>query len=965
MSARREALRLLLLVAVFGGHTTPAPAQDSRSDSAGVFLTRGISQTLARHRAATIHDVRYDLTLDVTALDSATGQVAVRFRRSDTGDAIIDFRGRRLTRALANGKPIPAEAVKNGHILIPAQLLKLGENVLDFAFVADIAPSGASIIRSHDPTDGSDYLYTLLVPADANQLFPSFDQPDLKALVRLTLTAPAAWSVVGNGSVASADTAGDRITTRFAEIRTCSERAGERESPGRGLLRGASERASETGADGVPQSAAGEAPGSGGRALQRPAGAPGLARAPVPAQAPTLARAPDACQAKPISTYLIAFAAGPWHRATSTEHGRTITAYVRRSRAAEADLDTLLALNQRALDWMERYFGRPFPFEKFDFVIAPAFPYGGMEHPGAVFYSEDHFIFRERPTLPQRLTRFSTILHEVAHQWFGDLVTMRWFDDLWLKEGFATFMAFKALAEIDPGADAWKTFYLANKPPAYAVDQTAGTRPLWQELANLDQAKSNYGAIVYNKAPSVLKQLEYLVGDSAFQVGVRRFLNQHAYANATWQDLLGAIGRAARRPLADFGRDFMLRPGMPVVEQEITVRDGKIARLTLTQHPAKSLSGDRPWTERTEVLLAYRDRPPVRIPVELRSHITEVTAATGKPAPDFVFANGRDYGYFLLLLDSISVHALEAGALARVDDPFLRAMLWGAMWDQVKNFRMEPERFVGLALRELPHESDEQIVPVILARLDRAVRAYLLPATRDRIQPDVERTLWQGAADPSRVYGIRKAFVDGLIGLAASSDGIAKLDSLFNADSVAGEPLKDPTRWDIATRLLELGAPQAEALSAEQEKRDTTADGRRRAFVAAAGRANAETKQTYFTRYFGDASLNEDWASGSLGPFNALDHQALTFPYIGPALDSLPFIQAHRRIFFLESWLAAFLRGQTSDSALAIVRQYLAEHPQLPLDLRRKVLQHADELERTVRIRQGPTLPSRRTQQPR
>ncbi len=990
---RLRLLALLLATAV----PTAVLAQASHPASATPLLTRGISQALAHHRAATIHDVRYDLALDVTALDSAIGRVTVRFHRSDSGDAIIDFRGRRLTQALANGHPIPQGAAsQNGHINIPARLLEPGENTLEFAFVADIAPSGASIIRSHDPTDGSDYLYTLLVPADANQLFPSFDQPDLKARVRLTLTAPAAWSVVANGSIASADTSGNRVTTRFAEIRTCltgpgkpespgrespgrelqgsaSERASSgreslgrewtgdewtgpespgrgpagwasarRESPGRELQGSASERASETGAEAVQPSPPGSAPGSGGRALQRPAGAPDLARAPTQ----------ETCQQAPISTYLIAFSAGPWHRATSTHNNRTITAYVRRSRAAEADLDTLLALNQRALDWMERYFGRPFPFEKFDFVIAPAFPFGGMEHPGAVFYNEDRFIFRERPTLPQRLARFSVILHEVAHQWFGDLVTMRWFDDLWLKEGFATFMAAKALAEIDPAADAWKTFYLANKPPAYAVDQTAGTRPLWQELHNLDQAKSNYGAIVYNKAPSVLKQLEYLVGDSAFQAGVRRFLDQHAYANATWQDLLAAIGRAARRPLGGFGRDFMLRAGMPIVEQELTVRNHRIARLALAQHPAKALSGDKPWTERTEVLLFYRDRPAVRIPVELLGRITDVTAATGKPAPDFIFANARDYGYFLLLLDSASVHALEHGTLAQVKDPFLRAMLWGALWDLVRNFRMEPERFVRLALRELPRESDEQIVPVVLTRLDRAVRAYLLPESRERIQSDVERVLWEGAADPSREYGVRKAFVDAFIGLAASTAGVARMDQLFDADSVAGEPLKDPTRWEIVTRLLELGGgPLAESRYKEQQKRDTTADGRRRAFIAGAGRRSADVKRSYFSRYFGDATLNEDWASGSLGPFNALEHQTLTFPYIGPALDSLPFIQAHRRIFFLESWLSAFLRGQTGDSALAVVRQYLAEHPKLPLDLRRKVLQHADELERTVRIR--------------
>ena len=239
------------------------------------------------------------------------------------------------------------------------------------------------------------------------------------------------------------------------------------------------------------------------------------------------------------------------------------------------------------------------------------------------------FIFRERPTLPRRLGRFSTILHEAAHQWFGDLVTMRWFDDLWLKEGFATFMAAKALADLAPDADAWKTFYLGNKPSAYAVDQTAGTRPLWQALDNLSQAKSNYGAIVYNKAPGVLKQLEYLVGDSAFQAGVRSFLARYAFGNATWRDLLASVGTAAGRPLDAFGREFMLRAGMPVVEQRVLVRDGRIASLELRQRPVGGArpapgaapAGDRSrprrlWTERTELLLAYHDRPPVRLPVE-------------------------------------------------------------------------------------------------------------------------------------------------------------------------------------------------------------------------------------------------------------------------------------------------------------------------------------------------------------
>jgi len=845
------------------------------------LMGRGVSHPLAEQRARTISDVRYALELDVTALDSAVGRVTARFRRRGDDDVILDFRGRRLVSAAINGRALPPGAWNGAHILVPRTMLDSGENRLDVAFVAEIAPSGASIIRFHDQTDNSDYLYTLLVPADANQLFPCFDQPDLKARVTLTLLMPRDWTAAANGSPAppvgpfppfgnfSRDST---IAARFTETR-------------------------------------------------------------------------------PISTYLIAFAAGPWHTVTSIANGRAINALVRRSRAREADLDTLLALNQRALGWMESYFARPFPFEKFDFVLAPAFPFGGMEHPGAVFYNEDRFIFRERPTLPQRLGRFSTVLHEVAHMWFGDLVTMRWFDDLWLKEGFATYMAAKALADLEPSSDAWKTFYLSNKPLAYGVDQTAGTTPLWQELANLDQAKSNYGAIVYNKAPSVLKQLNFLVGEAPFRAGVQQFLADHAYANATWQDLLGAVGTAAHRSLDTFGRQFMLRPGMAEVATRLEVGGGRIERLTLVQHPVQALSGEGAWPMRIQVLLHYGDRPGVLLPVELAGAVTAVTAARGLPAPLFVFANAGDYGYMLTRLDSISLAALDHGALGQVSDPFLRAMLWGAVWDEVRAARYQPARFVSLAMAELPGERDEQIVPRILGRVRRAVGAYLAPAEQEEWRPRLEQAFWAGATDASRPYGIRKAYLDAFVDVAKTDEGVRRLTTLLAADSAAGEPLRDPTRWDIVIRLMVLDAPDAAQRLESQRTRDATADGRRRAFVAGAARPTAENKAAYFARYFADSTLNEDWASGSLGAFNALEHRALTLPYLRPALDSLRFIQAHRRIFFLGGWLGAFLGGQTDAAALATVQAFLGDHPDLPADLRRKVLENADELERTVRIR--------------
>jgi aminopeptidase N len=866
---RRFFLVLLFVSGLFPGGSDAQPAASAAANLDG----RGVSIELARLRAAEIRDVRYALQLDLSSPDSAPGEVGISFVRSGSSDLLVDYRGRRITSVSVNGTPVSPAVFNGSHLRLAASSLRAGENVVRIGFVSEIAASGASIIRTRDAADGSDYLYTLLVPADANQLFPCFDQPDLKARVGLTLTAPLAWTVLGNGSVERVDTTGLLARTRFTETR-------------------------------------------------------------------------------PLSTYLIAFAAGPWTRFESASGGRTIHLYARRSRAKEVDADSLLSMSHRALAWMERYFGRAYPFEKFDMMLSPAFPFGGMEHPGLVMYNEDRFIFRDRPTLARRVGRFNTILHETAHQWFGDLVTMRWFDDLWLKEGFATYMGAKALAELEPGADAWKTFFQGNKPAAYGVDQTLGTTPLWQSLANLDQAKSAYGAIVYNKAPSVLKQLNHLVGDEAFQRGVRAFLERHAYANATWQDLLAAIGTSASRPLDEFGRAFMLRPGMPVLETSLSTAGGRITRLSLTQRPAQQgVSGDAVWPMKTRLLLAYSDAAPELLDVDLTGRTTEVRAAAGKRAPQFVFPNAGDFGYFLSILDSASVSALEVGALRAVTDPLLRTMLWGSLWDQVRDARMDPVRFARLVIRELPYESDEQILPSLTGRLDRALRAYVDERSAATLRVDAERVLWDLSADTRRPFGVRRAGLDAFIGIAASDQGRQRLMQVLGSDSVVGEPMRDPTRWAIVNRLLVLDDARASSALSAQSARDTTPDGRRRAFTAGAARKSAAAKADYFARYFSDRALNEDWASGSLGEFNAVEHADLTLRYLRPALDSLPFIQQNRRIFFLGSWLGAFLGGQHSEAAAAIVRDWLSAHPLLPLDLRQKVLQNADELERTARIR--------------
>jgi aminopeptidase N len=392
---------------------------------------------------------------------------------------------------------------------------------------------------------------------------------------------------------------------------------------------------------------------------------------------------------------------------------------------------------------------------------------------------------------------------------------------------------------------------------------------------------------------------------------------------------------------------------MPIIEQTVAIAGDSIATLMLVQRPAHELSGDGVWPMRVEVLLAYEDDArSVRLPVEIAAETTLVRAATGRPAPAFVFANAGDQGYALVLPDARSVAWLERN-IGTVDDAMLRAMLWGALWDLVRDARLSPTRFIEMAVRELPGEADEQIAASVLGRTSRAFGAYLSTPQRLAHAPAIERMLRQVAEDGERPYGIRKLHLDALIGVAQTPRMVAYLDSLLDAERAAGEPLRPPTRWAIVTSLVELGAPTAERRLHAETLRDSTTEGERRAFVAGAARADAETKRRYFERYLRDTTLNEDWATASLGAFNSVTQQTLTLPFLRPALDTLPWIQRNRRIFFLGSWLGAFLGGQTSAEALDVVRTFLAERDAMPADLRRKVLQEADELERTVRIRRA------------
>jgi aminopeptidase N len=671
---------------------------------------------------------------------------------------------------------------------------------------------------------------------------------------------------------------------------------------------------------------------------------------------------------EPISTYLFAFAAGPFavleEREDDVAPQPEARILVRKSRLARAQAETyeVFRLHRTALYFFAEYFGFPFPFPKHDLVLVPEFPYGGMEHAGATFLREEAVLFPFEPAAADRLRRAQLLFHETSHQWFGDLVTMRWFDDLWLKEGFANLMAAKAAAAITPEYSAWNAFHQL-KVAAYRTDATQGTTPIWQRLPNLSAAKSAYGSIVYSKAPAVLRQAEYYLGADAFRRAVQAFVHTHVYGAADWGDLVRAFEGASGRKLDAWADAWVRRRGVPTVRAAWrTDADGRIERFTLTQ--SDTLGSGGVWPMRTELLFAGAGVQRT-LPVALEGRSAVVRELAGAPAPRYVFANHGDHAYGRFTLDGVS-RAAVLEEVGTVGDPLLRALLLEALWEEVRDARLAPLDYIDLALAQTPRETDELTVASLLGHVQTALRWYLSDAQRAAAAPRVEAVLAQGMAGAAD-KGLRITYFRAYVGAATTPEARATLKALLAGQrEVPGVTLSSRERFRIIERLLALGDPEAEQLLAAQSQADASDDGRRYAYAAGATRPDPATKAKYFAAWFDDRALAESWVEESVGPFNTVEHAGLTAPYLERALARLPQLKRERKIFFVNHWLAAFLGGQTDAESASVAKRFLREK-KLDPDLRRKVLESLDGLERTARIRAtfaGVTPPARPPRKP-
>lgn len=850
-----------------------------------VLTAEGVSRELARHRAARISDVRYRLSIELKpGAPRFTGSEEITLKLADTASpVIVDFRDLDSTGKIIEGtirnvtvndKPATGVNQKNGHIVLPARLFKVGENSIKLEFESGVATAGRPVIRYNDQDDGSEYIYTLFVPMDASLAFPCFDQPDLKARFTFAAETPESWTVIGNADAVKTESANGKRQTQFAETR-------------------------------------------------------------------------------PISTYLFAFAAGPFRQIAGAGSPTPLRVFVRQSKLkrAEEEWPEVEKLTQAGMKHFVEFFGHEFPFTKYDQVLLPGFAYGGMEHAGATFLREDAILFRTTPTQSDKYGRASLVLHELAHQWFGDLVTMRWFDDLWLKEGFANLMAYHAMARIYDPTQMWRRFYQSHKPTAYGIDSTKGTTPIYQEVRNLKDAKSAYGAIVYQKAPSLLRALSFVLnaggGEDKFRDGVRLFLKQHAYANAEWSDLIAACERASGQKLAAWANAWIKRRGMPQIDVVMNCSGGKIERLELTQRDVLGEGGV--WPIKTELLLAYDGEAAVKVPASFDSARTSIAEAVGKRCPAFVFANSGDYGYGRFMLDAKSREAVMA-RIGKIDDVLLKTMLWGALWDSVREAELNPSEFIALVLKTLPTENDEELTQTLLGRAGTAFQRYLSPKQQTTIAPKLESLCFDRMTKAAEL-GLRITYFRAFRNVATTAQARQQLkDILAGKLSVPGVEIKPLDRWQLIRVLLANSDAEAMTLLEAERLRDKSDDAKKQAYIAEAARDDAETKRRYFDDYTKNKSVAEDWIEASLGAFNSSNQSALTRPYLKPALAALPQVKRERKIFFVLAWLNAFIGGQHDQAALDEVRAFLQAN-KLDRDLELKVTEVMDELERTVKIR--------------
>ncbi|WP_432113694.1 aminopeptidase N [Streptomyces sp. S1] len=825
-------------------------------------LTRDEAQTRAQLLDVHRYLVDLDLTTGAETFESTS---TVRFTARAAGDTFVELKPVTLHSATLDGEPLDPAALDGNRL--PLSLTE-GEHELRVTTTMRYSRTGEGMHRFTDPSDGESYVYTQLFMEDVQRVFAAFDQPDLKAVFEVTVTAPDGWTVLANG-----------ITER------------------------------------------------------RPDGTWKAAPTPL------------------LSTYFVCVAAGPWHSVRTEHAGLPFGIHCRRSLAAhlDADADEILAVTRACYDRYHEKFDEPYPFDSYDQAFVPEFNAGAMENPGLVTF-RDEFVFRSAVTVTERQTRAMVIAHEMAHMWFGDLVTLRWWDDIWLNESFAEYMGYQTVNEAcsDLFPDTWVDFGVTRKAWGYEADQRPSTHPVAPDpeaVPDTASALLNFDGISYAKGASALRQLVAWLGEKDFLAGINIHFKRHRFGNATLADFIDNLAAATDRDVHGWAEQWLRTTGVDTLTPRL---DGEGLHWNLTV----DRDGARPHRLSAGLYdrdpsgdLVLRERRELDVPQDAPAELTG-------PRPALVVLNDGDLTYTKLRFDETSAESALNG-ISRVPDPLTRAVVWNALRDMVRDGDLAPVEYLAVAGAHLTEETELALVQGVLSFArhqiaDHYVSADERPAALATIS-GIARALLRRTED-GEAPGLRLTAVRAFVDSATTPDKIA---SWLDEGTVHGGPELDPElRWRILARLAVLGAVDEPAIAAELE-RDPSATGREGAARCRAALPDPEAKAAAWSALFDSDDLSNYLFTATAQGFWQPEQADLVSAYVPRFYEAAVALADRRGPAMAEAaGRHAFPAHAVDADSLALGERHLADTPMIPA-LHRKLVDQLDDLRRALRIREA------------
>ncbi|WP_137655219.1 aminopeptidase N [Bifidobacterium moukalabense] len=861
----------------------------------GANLTRIEAEERKSIISAPIH---YKVSLDLTRGAKDFGsETTVTFDAKPGSSSFLDLIANEVSEVVLNGETLdPAAVFADSRI----ELKNLeAHNEVTVKALCQYSNTGEGLHRSVDPSDGNIYLYSQFEVPDARRVYAVFDQPDLKAVFDFSVLAAKSWIVTSNMPAAS-------VTD--AEAVTQEGTLGDHET--------------ETTRRWVFE--------------------------PTPI----------------MSSYLTAICAGPyaeWHTEYANEDGRTVPmAMYCRQALADAfakDVDYLFDITKKGFAFYAKTWGVPYPYAKYDQIYVPEYNAGAMENIGMVTI-RDQYVFESKVTDAYAERRVVTVLHELAHMWFGDYVTMKWWNDLWLNESFAEFTSTLATAEATEWKDAWATFSSGEKSWALRQDQLSTTHPIVAPINDLNDTYVNFDGITYAKGASVLKQLVFYVGRDKFFQGINNYLNKHAYSNATLADLLAELELTSGRDLKAWSAQWLERSGINTIATEVEENeDGTIRQLVLRQ----SAPAEHPVLRAHRLAVGFYNEDPAtgrivrteQFELDVNGETTVVDAAAGKVRPDLILVNDDDLTYTKLRFDERSLK-FAAENLYRFDDALARSVIWLAFWDMTRDGELPAKQFIDTSLAALATEHESTTFRYALAQISTTVWHYTAPADRAAVVEHVAAELFKLAnaaeAGSDEQFQLITAYLG--YGEPGDEDFAANAKGLLDGSvTLKGLEIDNNFRWTIINALSTVNEIGQAEIDAELAKRETT-ENREFALGARAVAGTADAKAWAWNEALTNNELTNMQLEAVAGGFASTPRADLAEPYAEKYFEVADWIWQNKTFHMAEALLEGLYPGYADPAKLVELGDaWLEAHEHADNALKRIVRGNVEASHRTLKVR--------------